>query len=200
MPEHVDVKRILLWSLLGLTILVASFVSVVGVRVADVEPLPPPDSGLLIQLGDGSRLPLAEVVQRARSGEPLPVVPQAEVERLLPELTASTTWVRTADVAFPVVNGQPLIDADPLFALAEHARRQGRHEEAMALYLSIPRDSDRYARARRTVAWNILTQELDRPEQAVRLVNESLHADPFDGNGWQDWARVYGRTLGLPVQ
>ncbi|HZM00019.1 MAG TPA: hypothetical protein VFD43_07175 [Planctomycetota bacterium] len=194
-------KRALLWTLLGVAVVAITLVALVGVRAGEVEPLPPADPALPIDLPGGERLPLAEVVDRARRGLPLPVP-----EPLLPseqtsaaELAAATLERRAAAGVVVPAGAAPFVDPDPLFALADTAHREGRLEQAMALYLSVPPDDDRYSRARRIVAWKILTRDLDRPEQAVALANQSLHADPFDGNVWQDWARVYGSALGLPV-
>ena len=199
MHDHAAMKRIVLWLLLGLLVLVVSVVSIVNVKVADAGELPPPDPSLPIVFDDGSSMPLAEVVERAESGLPLPVSPPTTLQ-----LVASALDGRI--VASPA--GRPL-DAsltarvgtvdDPIFALAEQNRADGKLEQALALYLSVPPDSEHYAKSRRLAAWNILARDMDRPEQAVRYANEALHAAPFDGNVWQDWARVYGRTLGLPV-
>ena len=196
-------RRILLWTLVVTAVLVVILVSLVVVRAGEVEPLPPPDPALAIELPGGESLPLAEVLERARRDE-LPPLARPQVEALVAAdgagATSAAAVTAGGDVGpFPLVDGVPLVPDDPVYALAETARREGRHEQALALYLSIPPDSEHYARARRLVAWNILARDMDRPEQAVRYANEALHAAPFDGNAWQDWARVYGRTLGLPV-
>ena len=194
-------KRVLLWSLLGLVVLVASLVSIVSVQVADVEPLPAPDPELPIVLGDGSTLPLAEVVDRAERGLPLPIRKQSEaalfIDGKLPRRIGPSAPPLEANLAAPLLGAD--IDTDPLFDLAEQHRAHGELEQALALYLSVPPDSEHYPKARRRAARNILARDMDKPEQAVRYANQALHADPLDGNAWQDWARVYGRTLGLPV-
>ena len=195
------VKRALLWTLPFAVLLVITLLSLVAVRSHEVEPLPPPDPELPIELPGGESLPLAEVVERARRGLPL-ALPTADpkVEPLAAaDVAAATIEQRVVGGAVVPADAAPFVDPHPLFALADAAYREGRLEQAMALYLSVPPDDDRYSRARRIVAWKILTRDLDRPEQAVAFANQSLHADPFEGNVWQDWARVYGRTLGLPV-
>jgi len=196
------VKRVLLWSLLGLLVLVGSLVSIVTVRVNDVEPLPPPDPARPIVFDDGSSMPLAEVLDRAHRGLPLPIEPPSVMQSLVADLDFKATLVAGDPqglLSAPEAQGAALVAEDPVYALAEQNRADGKLDQALALYLSIPRESEHYARARRIVAWNILARDQDKPEQAVRYANDALHADPFDGNVWHDWSRVYARTLGLPV-
>ena len=192
-------RRIVLWGLLGLAVLVISLVSIVTVRVADAEELPPPDPALPIAFSDGSTLPLSKVLDRARHGLPLAVEPPTIAQSLAIDLGG--TIVANPEQPMPALlaerHGE--VDPDPIFALAQQKRADGNLDQALALYLSIPRESRNYANARRLVAWNILARDRHQPAQAVKYANQALHADPFDGNAWQDWARVYGRTLGLPV-
>lgn len=204
-------KRFLLLTGLSLVLLFVVFVAAVSMRARDAEPLPPPDPAMAIALPDGETLPLAEVLERARRGE-LPAVAEHPVEPLVsaepvmpadqapqPDAAGLTPDLEFGKGPFPLLNGQPLVPKDPIYALAEVARYEGRNEQAIALYLSIPRDSEHYARARRLVAWNILARNMDKPQQAVRYANEALHAAPFDANAWHDWSRVYARSLGFPV-
>jgi len=174
-------KRVVLWTLLGLTVLVASLLSIVGARVAGADDLPPPDPALPIVFDDGSSMPLSEALERARAGLPLPVRAPTVRQSLAADLDSKA------------------VD-DPLYALAEQNRADGKLDQALALYLSIPPDSKNYARARRIAAWNILARDLHKPEWAVKYANEALAAAPLDDSSWEDWARVYARTLGLPVR
>jgi len=85
----------------------------------------------------------------------------------------------------------------PLYELGMLAESEGRTDEAIALLLSIPEGDRAYARACRYVGWNLLTQQQQRPEQAIGLVQQSLASNPFDGNAWQDAGRVYLQALGI---
>lgn len=175
-------RRILLWTLLSVVTLVVILVSIVGVLAADADPLPEPDPALQIRLADGTHLPLAEVLDRARQGLPLPrAMPPSEVQPLLPPDEAEA-----ADFA-------------QVFDLARHAADEGRLEQALALYLSIPPEDRQYARARRLVAWNILARDMHKPARGVRFINDALAADPFEPKVWEDLWRVYTHTLGLPT-
>lgn len=174
-------RRVLLWVLLAVVVAVCCLLALVGVRAADADALPPPDPSLPIQLADGSRWPLAQVLDHARQGRPLPrAVPPSGVEPLIPPPDTEPA------------------DYGPVFDLARQAANEGRLEQALALYLSIPREDSHYARARRLVAWNILARDLHKPAQGVRFVNDALAADPFEPKVWEDLWRVYTHTLGLP--
>ena len=174
--------RLLLWALAALATLLLAAIALVGVLGAEAEPLAPPDPALPIQLADGTHLSLAEVLERTRQGLPLPRARSPSgVEPLLP----------------PGDEGPA--DFAPVFDLARHAADEGRLEEALALYLSIPPEDRNYARARRLVAWNILARDMHKPASGVRFVNDALAADPFEPKVWEDLWRVYGHTLGLPT-
>jgi tetratricopeptide (TPR) repeat protein len=197
------VRRILLWTFGAITLLVVVLVSLVLVRAGGVDALPPPDPALAIEMPGGQSMPLAEVVDRARQGTlPKPTLPPVE-----PLLGSEPLDIEGEEGPitilergpFPMLHGVPIVPDDPVYALAEIARWEGRNEQALALYLSIPPDNEHYARSRRIVAWELLARDLDRPEQAVAYANQAVRADPFNGNAWQDWARVYGKSLGLPL-
>ena len=195
-------KRVLLWSLAGLMALVLGLTSIVLLR-ADSVGLPAPDPAQPIHLGDGTTRPLSEVLQLAKDGElPPPAQPmkisfeppnanlpeeeRAAQEQELRELTAR-------------IERTIRMEENSLFGLAEVARLEGRLDEAQALYLSIPEDDPRYARARRRLAWNVLTKGRGQPGRAVMFAKQSVVADPLNGNGWHDLARVCGATLGIDM-
>ena len=93
--------------------------------------------------------------------------------------------------------GQGRPEGADLVELAEERRAAGDVEQALALYQSIGEDHPRWAHCQRRVGWDILARGLGDPSRGVAFVNASLLAEPFDGNGWQDAARVYLCTLGL---
>lgn len=71
---------------------------------------------------------------------------------------------------------------------------EGDARTALTHLRRVPKDHPEYARAMRYCGWNLLARRLHRPKDAVAYVHESLRHDPFDGNGWQDLARVYLRA------
>jgi hypothetical protein len=92
-------------------------------------------------------------------------------------------------------SGQPLPGS--LFQLAESACRSGRLDEAQALYLSIPPEDPHYAKARRRLAWELLTKAKGQPGRAVMFAKQAVAADPLDGDSWHGLMRVCGATLGI---
>lgn len=199
-------KRAVLWSLLVLVFLVVVLVGTVLVR-ADAAPVAPPDPAMPIRLPDGSERPLAEVLGLARSGQlgwdapqPVPLVAPAptgsEVTSTAPTAEATVVHAGFSPEQLAAIEAALARD-DPIFRLAELARREGRLDEAATLYLSIPEDAPRYGRAQRRLAWDVLTKGQGQPRRAVAYAHAALAAEPFDANSWQDLARVYGATLGL---
>lgn len=94
-------------------------------------------------------------------------------------------------------------DTDPVLeseraavALAMGRLRAGAWEEAAALLEQVPPGSPVYAKAQRFLGYKVYARRMEEPRRAVRYVNASLAADPWDGNAWQDAARVYGSVLG----
>jgi hypothetical protein len=87
--------------------------------------------------------------------------------------------------------GEDLVD------LAEARLRAGDIGQALALYQSVGADHPRWADCQRRIGWDILTRERREPTRGVAFVNAALVAEPLQGNGWQDAARVYLCTLGL---
>ena len=85
-----------------------------------------------------------------------------------------------------------------LYALAEYNLALGHSEEALGLFQSVPAGHPYFGRAQRRIGWDVYTKGLDQPVRGVPFVHASLRQNPWDGNAWQDAARVYGATLGLP--
>ena len=203
MQRH-PIRNILL-GLILVPLLLVALVNSLAVAPEQTEP----DPSMLITMPDGEQVPLAEVVEGTRPDHglelvPLPVLPaEAQAETEAPVDTLDDTDERVAEVLRVLEEHRARQDrvpsSDDLLGLADYARRQGRPEEALALYLSIPPDDRDYPRAQRNVGWKLYTQELDQPERGVSHVNASVLADPLDGNAWQDAVRVYGQSLGLPI-
>ena len=183
-------RRTLLLAGLTALLLVLGLTLIVQVRSVD-EPLPAPDLAMPIHMPDGTVQPLAEVLAQERA--PRPVTP------------APTPLITGAPPAQPPLTHEKVNDLirdaldreHSVFRLAEVARREGRLDEALALYLSVPEDSDSWARAQRRIGWDILSCGKGEPRRGVSYVKTSLAANPFSGNGWQDLARVYAGTLGV---
>jgi hypothetical protein len=190
-----------LWTMLGFIVAVIAAVVLVNHRAGGVPVLPPPDPRLPIQLPDGRSLPLAELIARLDTDlalvEPL-VLPGGAVARAH-EPPANDTLPPDPIERF-AENLYPGIGWGPVFKLAEHHRQAGRLDQSLALFQSVPPGDPDYARAQRRIAWSILTYERNEPEAAVPYAHRALAAEPYDGNSWQDLVRVYGRTIGLPVE
>ncbi|MHC5211199.1 MAG: tetratricopeptide repeat protein [Planctomycetota bacterium] len=185
-------RRLLLWSVLGGTLVVLLLALVVNQRVDGIA-LPPPDGRLPIRLPDGETLPLSELV--AKLGRET----RAPVERLRVTGPPSTADVGDQSAALDRLTETlyPGIGWGPVFKLAEHHRQAGRSDQALALFQSVPEGDPDYGRAQRRIAWSILTYERNQPEAAVPHAHRALLADPLDGNSWQDLVVIYGRTLGV---
>lgn len=192
---------------LGLVLLPLVLVTLVN-SLAIAPEQAPPDPAMLITMPDGAQVPLAEVVEAARPdrGVEVPAGPAPTPEPGAsspdedPQTDAAAVEAEVLEVLEELRAGRDRPPrSDDLLGLANHARRNGRPEEALALYLSIQPDDHDYPRAQRAVGWDLYTRELHQPERGVSHVNASVLADPFDGNAWQDAARVYGRSLGLPI-
>lgn len=188
-----------------LAVLIA--VNVRAVRT-DIAQLANPN--LPISLPDGEVVPLREVIERsARAPVPEVTTRVARTRVFQPDGT-STRPLREANLKDPEAirarvqefqgRRRERAQAGDLFALAEIQREEGRTDEALALYLSVPKSHPEYARARRRAGWHILADERGQPDRGVVLVQEALLADPFSGNSWQDLARVYARALGASVR
>jgi hypothetical protein len=93
--------------------------------------------------------------------------------------------------------GEGLPAGEDLVDLAESRLQAGDVGQALALYQSVGADDPRWAFCQRRIGWDILACQRDDPSRGVAFVNASLIATPFEGNVWQDAARVYLSTLGL---
>ena len=211
-------KRPIRAALIGLLVLPLLLVALVNSLAVDPAEAPPPDPGLLITLPDGSEVPLGELVEQASAPETaddglgLELVDGATAAA--PDETAAPSPAEVPDVSemsdeeaaafVREVLERARRDADnpapdDLLGLARLARREGRLDQAVALYRSIPPDHHSYARAQRQLGWKLYTQEMHEPTRGIAHVNASVAADPMDGNAWQDLVRVYGSSLGLPL-
>ena len=201
-------KKTLLWLLLGPLALVLTLAVAVNVMAWSGDSGAPPDPATVIVLPDGERRPLGELVEAwggpTASEEPpstsaAPVTaaeaPRRDAPRAELDVAAVLERVRREREDFRR-NGPPEGD---LFGLAEWHRGQGSHEQAAALYASVPRGHRQYALAQRRLAWDCYTLGQDEPIRGVAHAHASLSADPLSGNAWQDAARVYAATLGLDV-
>lgn len=169
------------------------------------DPAARPDPLLPIDLPDGSQRPLGELLSAWRELHPPQEpaasegAPEVSVAQDPPQHAPSTA----EDISRVLEQLRQAIDPahipDDLFDLAEWHRHQGNTEQATALYLSLPKDHPRWARAQRRLAWDCYTQAQGTPERGVAYAHAALTAEPFDGNSWQDLARVYAAALGVPV-
>jgi tetratricopeptide (TPR) repeat protein len=191
-------KRTLVISLLVMTALVLGLVGTALLRAVPGG-LPAPDPAQPIHLADGTTRPLFEVLRLAHDGVPLPDEPAVIVGGPDPALTPEQNAERAKVMRDLADSVQAAFRADEgiVFHLAEVARREGRLDEAEALYLSIPEDDPRWARAQRRIAWDILAKGRGEPRRAVIYAKKALAAEPFDANSWQDFARVCAGTLGI---
>src|SRR5262245_26415737 len=166
-----------------------------------------------IEMADGSELPLSEVLDRVARKVPLPerpaAAPQApavtEAPTVNPPLRYRTEWSQLTDeqrqaarAAFRASMTRIMTDNyGPTFGLAYQHEHDGHDDQAIALYLSIKQGEPGYAYSRRRVGWHILARN-GQPARGLRYVQEALHADPLNGNSWQDMGRVYAKILGVP--
>ena len=133
-------RRFLMWLLIPVALLVLAVISIVGVRVAAADELPPPSPSLPIVFDDGSSMPLSEVLDRSRRGLPLPIRPPTIRQSLLAGLDFKVTLVADdPEGLLDAPDPQPGPMDDPLYELAEQNRAEGKLDQALALYLSIPR-------------------------------------------------------------
>ena len=212
--------KVLRWTFVVVAVLVLVSGSLIlwvqGVAVP-LEQQPPPDPGQVITMPNGSERTLAELLADSRLPEPAPGqetdntlrvtvdgesasiegVPSDELDDLLaldPQdlLERVRHWRENR-----WVGREP--DGSDLFQLAEYKLDTGDTDAALALYRSVPTDHPQYPRSQRRIGWDIYTKQLDDPRRGVAFVQAALHAAPEDGNCWQDIVRVYGHTLGLPI-
>lgn len=187
-------RRRLVFALLGCVLLLLALPLLMSLRTAPPAPL---DLNLEIQLPDGTRAPLSVVVERAAKppAEPPPqdVSPQADSAVIdpFPDEEADGKLDYQDFLEMFGEEGNP----NDLYRLAQWAEMNGRTQEAVALLRSIPSDDPHYARARRSLGWDFYARKFDDPTQGIYFVNQSLAADPFEGNAWQDAYRIYWRSL-----
>jgi hypothetical protein len=207
-------KRNLLTAGVVLVLTLLVLIGIVNVLAVPASETPKPDPSQLVLLPDGSERTIAELVapwtepggdgreggssivelEELVSGEPNAPDDRRTTDKTQEELEAEVAavleeWRRKRD--------QPPENNDP-FDLAEWFRHSGDLDQAKALYLSMPENHPQWARSRRRLAWDVFAEEGDAG-RGVPFVHESILAEPFDGNSWQDAARVYAATLGLPV-
>ena len=73
----------------------------------------------------------------------------------------------------------------------------GDHEGAFELLRSVPRRDPGYARAMRSLGWDILAEQRGDTRGALPYVDAALLADPFSGEVWSAWGRLHLRLVGL---
>ncbi|RKY21260.1 MAG: hypothetical protein DRQ55_04970 [Planctomycetota bacterium] len=201
---------LLLAALLGGTLLV--LIVVVNALAVSAEELLPPDPAMLVQLPDGSERSLGELIAPWQDGDTLPEpppAPRADGDAgLLDTLDRNERGGLTEQEldALAAVQVQELLErarqpptGDDPFDLAEWHRREGRLDQARALYLALPEQHPHWGQARRRVAWDCFAVAQGEPARGVPYAHEALLDNPFDGNAWQDAVRVYAATLGLTV-
>ena len=202
-------KRAFLTVAIAATATLVLLIAMVNVLAVPSGELPAPDPGQLVELPDGSQRTLGELVAPwvepldAEAPRPEENTTGHELDEALssdPELTPDERLARAAAMLerYRAKRAEPPDGSDP-FALAEWHRHLGRLDQAQALYLALPESHPQWARSRRRLAWDCFTKGEGEPGRGVSFANEALAADPFDGNSWQDAARVYAATLGLPV-
>ena len=199
-------KRSLLGLGLGFALLVVVLVAAVNILAAGADGIPAPDLARPIALPDGSERSLGAILEAWQATSPaapelLSGSESGPFVELQPSRDSSGVSdgeiVELAELALRRVSVPP--DGRDPFDLAEWHRHSGHPGQAQALYLAIPENHPRWARAQRRVAWDCLSEAQDTPALGVSYAHKALAADPLDGNAWQDAARVYAATLGLPL-
>lgn len=155
-----------------------------------------------ITLADGERVPLAglmerltedAIAERSEAREEAIEEPDGTRPSTADALAAAREEldrVRPADLADDVIR--------EVMRLAGDAYRNGRLAEATALLHSVPEGHDEYSRAQRFLGWEVLAKRGDRPRAGLSHLHRAIHADPLDGENWQDAARVFLRSVGVP--
>ncbi len=190
-------SRTLAWIVLLALALPVALVAVINVTAGPAPELEPPDPDMEITVGaEGRVVTLAELTERfvedsalsPDAEEPSDATQRAEEEESPPALTPIlTVWPDPERAA----------REGDLVQLGRYALREGRVEEALALWRSVPRGHEDWARAQRFIGYEIYGKALDEPRKGVAYVNRALAAQPFEGNSWQDLGRVYAQSLGL---
>src|SRR5262245_45609734 len=134
-------RRALLWSGLGITVLLVALAVVVNVRAIPAGAEPVVDLSLPVDVGNGTRVPLGDVLDRLRLDQPLASPPPSHAPEPVASKPASATSADAADADAQAMLEQVRSALAPLtpFFLAEQQRREGNPDQAIALYRSIPR-------------------------------------------------------------
>jgi hypothetical protein len=193
-------KRVLKFVVLPVVLVAATLLLAANLLGEPMGTLPPPDPGRPITLPDGRVEPLGDLLARLRerpSDEPEPLGQEAPGPRDDQGGEVQATVDEAEGEVRHVFRWPPPPDEDDVFSLADHALREGRDEEAMALFLSVEENHPRWDDAQRRIGWELLTKRMDRPAVGLAYLNRALSGDPADGENWQDASRVYLRTLGI---
>jgi len=145
----------------------------------------PVDLEMLVEV-DGETWQLGDLVQA-----------YAEVEKLPGATPTVSPILREALPDGSFNERSPLMKQHrmDLYDLAMEKLTAGEVDTAVALLRSVPKGSRRYSRAQRFIGWEICTRMQDDPNAGLAYMTESLRAEPFSGNAWQDMYRVSLRSL-----
>ena len=195
------------------SVVLLGLIVAVNMIAADSEIMQAPDPAMVITLpsGESERLDTLVAAYLAPEGAPPGVgagedagekttaaVDEGDSSAHEPRFAAEAALEQAVEF-LAVLNEQRRAPASDLYSLAEWHRHGGQIDQAEALYASIPEGHPQWSRARRRLAWDVYTKGHGQPGRGVPLAHQSLRSDPLDGNAWQDAARVYLATLGLPV-
>ncbi len=197
-----------LWLFLGVLLIFGVLAAMIVSFGNSAEPLAPVDPDMLIVMPDGSERTLSALV--AQANEPTDtVVEPTELRVAVAEESSSETLRAEIDALgtrevmrrMREERAERMRNPDPndLYELGVSRLYHGDVDQALALLRSIPESDSRYARAQRRIGWDILTKHKGQPHRGLAYVHECLRSDVTDGNAWQDAARVWGSSLGLPV-
>lgn len=176
-------------------LLLPTLVLLLGLGVA-TDPPPPPSQEMVIALPDGTEATIAEILAA-------PPLPQLEEEKDPPSAPPARTeseepiLLEVQDLLRDPTNFSFLEtpdDRDP-YRLGRELERVGDLDHAIAMLRSVPRSHPQYARAQRYLGWDIYTQQLDQPRVGLTFVRASIHAEPGNGNAWQDGYRTLGQSV-----
>jgi hypothetical protein len=208
-----------LGSLLAVLLLLIATVNLIAEPASQ---LPGPSPTLVISAPGGRRFTLGELLASPADSLPAPAAdtppaPAALIEPDPPEPGPASPEAASGQDALPEELAEALdallsgreaewiakrradeLARGDLYALAEYNLALGHTEEALGLFRSVPAAHPNYGRAQRRIGWDLFSRGLDQPARGVPFVHASLRENPWDGNAWQDAARVYGATLGLP--
>ncbi len=191
-------------TLYGLAILLLSLpLLLVALGAGLAAPLPPaPDASLPIPLPGGGTATLGELVAAPPVFGAAPASPADDGRRAAEAATdpgagegAGEKTEAAAETAASAFTWLRSPDDRDLYRLGRELAHRGNTEQAAALLRSVPPSHPQYARAQRFLGWDLYTRELNQPRVGMAFVNQSLRANPFDGNVWQDGYRVLGKAM-----